>query len=66
MNNQDTKLQQAYDILVQLGMPRQKLNDRTALYLLCLLDMTPEKAWNQESNPLVGNTPLMNCSRAHY
>ena len=54
MNNQDTKLQQAYDILVQLGMPRQQLNERTALCLLCLLDMTPEKAWNQASNPLVG------------
>ena len=66
MNNQDTKLQQAYDILVQLGMPRQQLNERTALCLLCLLDMTPEKAWNQASNPLVGITPIMNWSREHY
>ena len=65
MNNQDTKLQQAYDILVQLGMPRQQLNERTALCLLCLLDITPEKAWNQASNPLVGITPIMNWARAH-
>ena len=66
MNNQDTKLQQAYDILVQLGMPRQQLNERTALCLLCLLDMTPEKLWNQASNPLVGITPIMSWSREHY
>ena len=51
MNNQDEKLQQAYDILVQLGMPRQQLNDRTALCLLCLIDVTPDKTWNQATNP---------------
>ncbi|HAV4457315.1 TPA: restriction endonuclease [Acinetobacter baumannii] len=66
MNSRDIKLQQAYEILVQLGMPRQQLNERTALCLLCLLDMTPEKTWNQASNLLVGITPIMNWARTHY
>jgi hypothetical protein len=60
------KLQQASEILVHLGMPRQQLNERTALCLLCLLDMTPNKQWSQADNPLVGITPIMDWSRTHY
>lgn len=62
----ELKLQQAYDILVHLGMPRQQLNERTALCLLCLLDMTPDKQWNQAGSPLVGITPIMDWSRQFY
>ena len=62
----EQKLQQASEILVHLGMPRQQLNERTALCLLCLLDMTPSKQWNQAGNPLVGITPIMDWSRQHY
>lgn len=66
MSNQDDKLQQALNILVQLGMPRPQQNERTALCLLCLLDMTPDKSWSQAGNPLVGITPIMDWSRQHY
>lgn len=66
MNNQELKLKQAYDILVELGLPRQQLNERTALCLLCLLDMTPDKDWSDAKNPLVGITPIMDWSREHY
>ncbi|HDR1436441.1 TPA: restriction endonuclease [Pasteurella multocida] len=47
-------------------MPRQQQNERTALCLLCLLDMTPDKSWSQAGNPLVGITPIMNWSRLYY
>ncbi|OTT33568.1 restriction endonuclease, partial [Acinetobacter pittii] len=66
MNNQELKLQQALQILIDLGMPRQQQNERTALCLLCLLDMTPDKTWDQASHPLVGITPIMDWSREHY
>jgi hypothetical protein len=66
MSDLDDKLQQAYNILIQLGMPRPQLNERTALCLLCLVDMTPEKPWSQAGNPLVGITPIMDWSRVHY
>lgn len=62
----EQKLQQASEILDHLGMPRQQLNERTALCLLCLLDMTPNKQWSQAANPLVGITPIMDWSRTHY
>lgn len=66
MNKLDSKLQQAHHILVQLGMPKPQLNERTALCLLCLLDMTPSKTWQHASNPLVGITPIMHWSEQHY
>jgi hypothetical protein len=66
MSFQEEKLQQAYSLLIQLGMPRQQQNERTALCLLCLLDMTPDKPWSKAGNPLVGITPIMDWSRQHY
>lgn len=66
MNKVEEKLLQALNILSQLGMPEQQQNERTALCLLCLLDMTPEKGWSEAGNPLVGITPIMDWSREHY
>ncbi len=66
MNTQEEKLQQALNILADLEMPSAQQNERTALCLLCLLNLTPDKSWDQASNPLVGITPIMNWSRQHY
>jgi len=60
------KLKEALLILNDLGLPRQQLNDRTSLCLLCLLDMTPSKQWSEAGNPLVGITPIMDWSKKHY
>lgn len=60
------KLTEALSILNQLDMPKQQLNERTALCLLCLLDMLPTKNWSNASDPLVGITPIMDWSREHY
>lgn len=60
------KLSEALSILNQLDMPRQQLNERTALCLLCLLDMQPTKHWSDASDLLVGITPIMDWSREHY
>ncbi len=66
MNKVEEKLLQALNILSQLGMPEQQQNERTALCMLCLLDMTPEKSWSEAGSPLVGITPIMNWSREYY
>lgn len=66
MNQQTIKLQQMQEIIVHLGMPRAQQNERTALCLLCLLDMAPDKPWSKADNPLVGITPIMDWSRLHY
>ena len=59
-------IKQALQVLTALGFPRAQLNERSALCLLALLDLTREKTWGQASNPLMGITPIMDWARIHY
>ena len=56
----------AYQILLDLDLPRAQQNERSALCLLAILDMTPDKTWADASNPLRGITPIMDWARKHY
>jgi hypothetical protein len=60
------RINEAYQILISLGLPRAQHNDRSALSLLALLNLTPSKTWGQVENPLVGITPIMSWVREHY
>lgn len=60
------KVTEALSILVDLGMPRAQLNERSALALLALLDLTPGKEWSKAQDPLIGITPIMDWARKHY
>ena len=62
----DQKIQDALDILNALGLPRQQLNDRSALTLLSLLAIEPETGWADASNPLMGITPMMDFFLEYY
>lgn len=64
--NKELKLKEAYSILVDLGLPRQQLNDRTAFCLLSLLDLKPNVKWNLSDSPLLGITPIMEWARDNY
>lgn len=59
-------LDTAQQILVALGLPRAQQNERSALCLLALLDITPGKSWAQAADPLMGITPIMDWAREHY
>jgi len=59
-------IKSALQILDLLGLPRAQRNERSALCLLALLNLTPEKTWAQAESPLVGITPMMDFSRKHY
>ncbi|MCC8149653.1 BsuBI/PstI family type II restriction endonuclease [Akkermansia sp.] len=59
-------LETAQQILVELGLPRAQQNERSALCLLALLNLTPDKDWHNAENPLMGITPIMDWSRKHY
>jgi len=63
MNN---LIETAQDIITALGLPRAQQNDRSALCLLALLNLTPEKTWAEADNPLMGITPIMDWAREHY
>lgn len=61
-----SKVGEAIDVLVQFGLPRAQLNDRTAYCLLALLNLTEETPWSKATAPLVGITPMMDFARNNY
>jgi len=63
---ENENIKNALQILEALGLPRPQRNERSALCLLALLNLTPEKTWAQAENPLIGITPMMEFSRKHY
>lgn len=68
-NNAKTRkarVKEALFVLIDLGMPRAQQNDRSALCLLALLNLTPEKAWSDVEAPLIGITPIMDWARQYY
>lgn len=60
------KIDEAVEILKKFGMPKEQQNERTAYCLLSLLNMTPEKDWQNSECPLVGITPMMEFARNYY
>ena len=56
----------AHQIIISLGLPQAQQNERSALSLLALLNLTPGKPWLQAENPLVGITPIMGWVQEHY
>jgi hypothetical protein len=47
-------------------MPRGQQNERSALCLLAIADITPEKPWAAAGAPLIGITPIMEFAARHY
>jgi hypothetical protein len=66
MSDPDDLARAARQIIVSLSLPRAQHNERSALCLLALLNLTPGKAWADAENPLVGITPIMDWAREHY
>jgi hypothetical protein len=64
---QAARLEEARVVLTKLGFPRAQTNDRSALVLLCLLDLRPRQAWRQASNDTLWRTvEIMQWLRDHY
>ncbi|MCY7348495.1 MAG: hypothetical protein LH614_20060 [Pyrinomonadaceae bacterium] len=59
-------IEDALKILTIIGLPRPQQNERSALCLLAILNLTPEKEWHQAENPMIGITPIMDWIRQHY
>ena len=60
------KIEEALDILRALQVPKAQQNQRSALTLLALLDMTPDTDWSDASAPLRGITEMMDYFRDHF
>lgn len=66
MADKDARIQEVISVLAALGMPRAQQNERSAVCLLALLDLSPRKPWSKASAPLIGITPIMDWAREHY
>ncbi|KFF64898.1 restriction endonuclease BsuBI [Pectobacterium brasiliense] len=65
-DEQKEYIEAALQIIASLGLPKAQQNDRSALSLLALLNLTPGKAWSKAENPLMGITPIMEWVRKNY
>jgi adenine-specific DNA-methyltransferase len=61
-----SRIDEALQILIQLGFPRAQLNERSALTLLALLDLKPTDSWQLATSPLMGITPMMDFMAQYY
>ena len=59
-------IEEALAIIKALGLPRAQQNERSAVSLLALLNLTPKKTWAEAEAPLVGITPVMDWAHEHY
>jgi len=64
--SKERKLKDALRVLSDLGMPRAQCNERTALCLLALVNVTPTKRWSDAEAPLIGITPIMDWAKENY
>lgn len=63
MTTKKERIDEALDVLKQLGMPNEQLNDRTAICLLALLDLPKNKAWKDACNPMLGIRAILDFAR---
>lgn len=61
-----TLINEALTLLRALELGRGQLNERSALTLLALLDLTPEKRWATATNPITGIRAILDFCRNQY
>ena len=60
------KINEAIKILKLLDFPREQTNERSALTLLALLNIKPNKKWSESNPKLIGITPIMEFIKENY
>jgi adenine-specific DNA-methyltransferase len=60
------RIDEAIEILRDLGLPKAQQNERSALTLLALTNLKPTTVWKNAQAPLMGITPIMDFSRNFY
>ena len=63
MTTQQERINEALHILQALGMPKEQLNERTAITLLALLNLPADKQWQHASNSLLGIRAILDFAR---
>ncbi|QLD33860.1 BsuBI/PstI family type II restriction endonuclease [Mannheimia varigena] len=66
MQHRQIKINEAIEILKLLGLPKAQLNERSALCLLALANITPNDNWSNIKRNLLGIRPIMDWCAKHY
>lgn len=66
MTTKKQRIAEALGVLEALGMPKEQLNDRTAICLLALLDLPPKTSWRDAGNPLLGIRAILDFARQKF
>ena len=65
-NHAQDRIDEALSVLRDLGLPREQQNERSALTLLAVLDLSPTDPWEAAAAPLIGVTPIMEWVETNY
>lgn len=60
------RIQEARELLAELGMDAERSNERSALVFLALLALRPGEPWTDAGNPMLGTRAIMNAIRDDY
>jgi hypothetical protein len=63
---QQKMLDESLAILQAFDFPRAQQNERSALTLLALLNLTPPKTWKDADTPMIGIRAILDFCRANY
>ena len=63
---QKKRVEEAQDVLKQLGLPKAQQNERSALVLLALLGLQSTTEWKDLTRPMMGITPMMDWFADEY
>ncbi len=61
-----SKIDEAIQIIKALGLPKEQINERTALCLLALTNLSEDRTWGEVESPLIGITPMMTFAKEVY
>lgn len=66
MTEVETRIEEARQVLRDLGFDRERTNDRSCLVLLALLALSCDADWSESANPLLGTRAIMDWIRDEY
>ncbi|MEU9844407.1 hypothetical protein AB0C69_34920 [Actinomadura sp. NPDC048032] len=61
-----SRLSEARQVLVILDFDDERSNERSALVLLSLLNLGPDRGWNEVERPIIRITEMMHWMAVHY
>jgi hypothetical protein len=65
-NARVARISEASRMLADVGMDRERANERSALVLLAVLELAPETPWSNAESPLLGTRAIMDWMRNEY